>query len=61
MRDAGGHLADRRQALLHARLALLPARLGDVLEREDEPDLAARRQQDRRADAELDLASVAGA
>ena len=51
----GRHLADRRQPLLHARLALALARLGDVLEREHEAGLAARRHQRRRAEPELDL------
>ena len=59
VRDAGGHLAYRRQPLLNPRLALLTPDFRDVLEREDEPDLAARRRQDRGADAELDLPAVA--
>ena len=46
MRDPGRHLADGGQPLLDARLALAPAVFGHVLEREDEPDLAAGRPQD---------------
>ena len=40
VRDAGGHLSDGGKALLHARFALFPPRIGDVTEREDEPRLA---------------------
>ena len=56
--DAGGHLADRRQPLLHARLAVALLQLGDVLEREEEAALAARRDQRRAGHAQLDLAPV---
>ena len=40
VRDAGGHLSDGGEALLDARFALFPPRIGDVTEREDEPGLA---------------------
>ena len=41
--DAGRHLADRRQPLLHARVALELLDVGDVLEREQIAGAAARR------------------
>ena len=39
MGDAGGHLADRGETLLHARLAIALLQLGDVLEGEQEAAL----------------------
>ena len=42
VRDSGGHLPHRREPLLHARVALLAARIGDVTEREHEAGLAGR-------------------
>ena len=54
----GRHFADRREPLLHARLAIVLARFGHVLEREEEAGFAARRDQQRRAQAELDRAAV---
>ena len=56
--DAGRHLADRRQPLLHARVALEPLDVGQVLERDQEPGAAARRLEMRGAQADVDLASV---
>jgi hypothetical protein len=56
--DPRGHLADRGQPLLHARLALALARLGDVLEGEQEAGLAARGDERRGADPHLDLPAV---
>ena len=43
VRDAGRHLAHRREALLHARVALELLDVGDVLEREQQAGAPARR------------------
>ena len=45
VRDAGGHLADRGEPLLHARVALELLDLGEVLERDEESRAAAGRLQ----------------
>ena len=60
VRDPRRHLADRGQPLLHPRFALVLARVGDVLEREQEAGFAARRDQRCGAQSDHDLPSVAG-
>ena len=59
--DSGGHLPDRRQPLLDARLPLRAARFGDVAEREHEAGLAAGRPQDARCSARARSAGRPGA
>ena len=60
VRDAGGHLADRREPLLNRRVALELLDRGDVLEGEQQPGASARRLQVRRGQADLDLAAAVG-
>ncbi len=42
VRDPGGHLADRGEALLHVRVALEPLDIGQILERHQESGASAR-------------------
>ncbi len=58
MGNAGGHLTDGSQPLLHARRPVQPARLGHVLEGQDESRLAPRGHQRDRADPHLDCLPI---
>ena len=58
VRDAGRHLADRREPLLNRRVALELLDVGDVLEREEQPGAAARRLEVGRGEADVDLAAL---
>ena len=58
MRDPRRHLADRGETLLHARLALVLLRLGDVLEGVEHAAFAARGEERRGTDPQLDVPSV---
>ena len=58
VRDAGGHFADRRQTLLHGRVAFQLLDVGHVLEREQIAGAAARRLEVRRAQADLDIGAL---
>src|SRR5262249_48338035 len=61
VRDAGRHLADRGEPLLDSGVALELFDRGDVLEREEQADAAARCLEVCRTEADLDLdARVAG-
>ena len=58
--DAGGHLADRGQPLLHVRVALQLLDVGQVLERDQEAGPSARRLQMGGGQPDVDLAPLIG-
>ena len=60
VRDAGRHLADRRETLPQPRVALELLDVGDVLKREQQPGVAARRPKWRGREPQVDLPAVAG-
>ena len=58
MGDARGHLADRREPLLHARAALEPPDVGYVLEREEIPAAAIRQRERRGRQADVQHTAI---